>query len=89
MNLRDYLLNLNISQGDFAKILGVTTSYLNSVIRGKKKPGLNLVQKITEITSGKVNGLDLLNGEGVHKGETKKCKVMSSVLRKKLKEINK
>jgi hypothetical protein len=47
------------------------------------------VQKITEITSGKVNGMDLLNGEGVHKGETKKCKVMSSVLRKKLKEINK
>lgn len=87
MNLRDYLLDLNISQGEFAKILGISTGYLNSVIRGKKKPSIELAKSITELTIGKVDGMALFNGDGAYKGETKKCNPIPPKLRKRLREV--
>lgn len=87
MNLRDYLLDLNISQVEFAKILGVTAPYLNGVIRGKKKPSVELAQAITELTCGKINGMDFINGKGAHIGELRKPNPIPRKLRKKLREV--
>lgn len=38
----------NLKQGDFAKRIGITQSYLSSIENGKKTPTVGLLQKIAD-----------------------------------------
>ena len=38
--------NYTMTQKELAKKLGITRSYLNSILRGKRRPGIKLAKKI-------------------------------------------
>lgn len=72
MKLRDYLLNLNMTQGEFATMLGINTEYLNCIIRGKKKPGKHLALVISNMTNGQVDAEGLITGAGAYTGSSRR-----------------
>ena len=53
-NLRTYLSAQSLSQTDFAKLLGISKSYLSEIASGSKVPGLALALKIQAQTQGVV-----------------------------------
>jgi len=48
---------LVIKQDDLAKVLGISRSYLNGVLRKKRKPSLKLAEKISKLRNIKVTDL--------------------------------
>lgn len=40
--------NRNHTQGEFCKVIGITQSYLSLIEGGKKKPSLEVLQKVSE-----------------------------------------
>lgn len=46
-----YLIDHNITQGDFAKTLGISTSYFSELLNGRKSISLNNLFSIAEETA--------------------------------------
>lgn len=52
--MKDYLFRKNISVKQLAGDLDISTSYLYQLIRGERKPSIELAQKIEDYTKGEV-----------------------------------
>lgn len=59
--MKDYLFRKNLSVKQMAGDLNISTSYLYQLIRGERKPSIELAQRIEKITSGEVT-LEMLLG---------------------------
>lgn len=46
--LQHYLIDHDLTQGDFAKTLGISTSYLSELLNGRKSISLNILFSIAE-----------------------------------------
>ncbi|MCB1082011.1 MAG: helix-turn-helix transcriptional regulator [Chlamydiia bacterium] len=62
--MKDYLFRKNLSVKQLAGDLNISTSYLYQLIRGERKPSIELAQRIEEITKGEVTLEMLLGIEG-------------------------
>lgn len=62
--MKDYLFRKNLSVKQMAGDLKISTSYLYQLIRGERKPSMELAQRIEEITRGEVTLEMLLGIEG-------------------------
>lgn len=49
--LQHYLIDHDLTQGDFAKTLGISTSYLSELLDGRKGIPLNILFSIAEETA--------------------------------------
>lgn len=49
--LQHYLIDHDLTQGDFAKMLGISTSYLSELLNGRKGIPLNILFSIAEETA--------------------------------------
>lgn len=49
--IQHYLIDHDLTQGDFAKTLGISTSYLNELMNGRKGIPLNILFSIAEETA--------------------------------------
>jgi len=58
MHLKDYLSDQNMTQAEFAELLGVTHQAVNQWLRGRRFPRRELVVKIEKITGGNVKPSD-------------------------------
>jgi transcriptional regulator with XRE-family HTH domain len=63
MNLRTYLKLSGLSEMAFAQQIGVASTTINRLVRGKTKPSFGLVQRIFEATNGAVTPNDLFDVE--------------------------
>ena len=54
VDMKDYLFRKNLSVKQLASDLEISPSYLYQLIRGERKPSLDLAQKIEIITGGDV-----------------------------------
>jgi plasmid maintenance system antidote protein VapI len=59
MKLKKYLEIYEITQGQAAKELNITRTYLNAIVNNKEEPGRNLVEKIVKWTDNEVRSDDL------------------------------
>ncbi len=51
---------MGLKQKVVAENLGISTSYLSEILTGKKKPTIELAQRIEEYTNNEVRRLDVL-----------------------------
>ncbi|WP_420420983.1 helix-turn-helix domain-containing protein [Simkania sp.] len=58
--MKEYLFKRNIPPKKFASDLRISVSYLYQLLRGERKPSLELAQKIEAYTEGEVTALQLL-----------------------------
>lgn len=49
--IQHYLIDHNLTQGDFAKTLGISTSYFSELLNGRKGIPLNILFSIAEETA--------------------------------------
>lgn len=49
--VKHYLIDHDLTQGDFAKTLGISTSYLSELLDGRKGIPLNILFSIAEETA--------------------------------------
>lgn len=59
MRLKDYLIQYNLSQEDFAKLAEISKSAVSNYINGRK-PKLEIALRIVKVTKKKVGLKDLL-----------------------------
>jgi transcriptional regulator with XRE-family HTH domain len=59
--VKDYLFRKNLTVKKFAADLEISTSYLYQLLRGERKPSLQLAHKIEKYTSGEISVKDLLS----------------------------
>lgn len=55
--LQHYLIDHDLTQGDFAKTLGISTSYLSELLDGRKGIPLNILFSIAEETAIDIHDL--------------------------------
>ena len=55
--IQHYLIDHDLTQGDFAKTLGISTSYLSELLNGRKGIPLNILLSIAEETAIDVHDL--------------------------------
>lgn len=55
--IQHYLIDHDLTQGDFAKTLGISTSYLSELLNGRKGIPLNILFSIAEETAIDVHEL--------------------------------
>lgn len=55
--LQHYLIDHDLTQGDFAKTLGISTSYLSELLDGRKGISLNILFSIAEETAMDIHEL--------------------------------
>lgn len=55
--LQHYLIDHDLTQGDFAKTLGISTSYLSELLDGRKGIPLNILFSIAEETAMDIHEL--------------------------------
>ena len=67
--MKDYLFRNNLSVKQLAADLEISPSYLYQLIRGERKPSLELAQKIEAITDGEVTVGRLLGFSKEGKGD--------------------
>lgn len=48
--IQHYLIDHDLTQGDFAKTLGISTSYLSDLLNGRKSISLSILFSIAEET---------------------------------------
>ena len=60
MELKIYLLCHKTSITQFAKMVGISRSYLNQIILGKKFPSQKLAKRIEEASEGHVTVKDVM-----------------------------
>lgn len=58
--MRDYLFKNALSVKQFAGDLSISNSYLYQLIRGERRPSLELAQKIERLTQGEITVAKLL-----------------------------
>jgi transcriptional regulator with XRE-family HTH domain len=68
MRLDDYLVRKGISTADFARAIGVTYHAVYYWRRGETVPGTKQMQKILELTEGKVRPNDFFTMPGKKNG---------------------
>ena len=54
MHLREYIFRADMTHGQFAKLIGVSNTYLSLVMNAKKRMHPNKALKIEEVTKGMV-----------------------------------
>lgn len=64
--MKDYLFKKNLTVKKFAADLDISTSYLYQLLRGERRPSLELAHKIEKYTKGEVTVKKLLE-EALHK----------------------
>ena len=55
--IQHYLIDHDLTQGDFAKTLGISTSYLSELLNGRKGISLNILFSIAEETAMDIHEL--------------------------------
>ena len=55
--IQHYLIDHDLTQGDFAKTLGISTSYFSELLNGRKGIPLNILFSIAEETAIGVHDL--------------------------------
>lgn len=55
--VQHYLIDHDLTQGDFAKTLGISTSYLSELLNGRKGIPLNILFSIAEATAMDIHEL--------------------------------
>lgn len=65
MTLAQYLEDRKCAQVEFAREAGLSTSYVNEIVRGVKTPSLAVAVKIARITNGSVSIDSLLPVEKI------------------------
>lgn len=55
--IQHYLIDHDLTQGDFAKTLGISTSYLSELLNGRKGIPLNILFSIAEETAMDIHEL--------------------------------
>jgi transcriptional regulator with XRE-family HTH domain len=60
MDLKDYQTKNKLSQAQLAKKLGVSPACISLFLSGKRRAGLDLIDKAYEATGGAVTANDLL-----------------------------
>ncbi|MGE0197768.1 MAG: helix-turn-helix domain-containing protein [Simkaniaceae bacterium] len=68
--MKDYLFRKNLSVKQVAGDLSISTSYLYQLIRGERKPSLDLAQKIEALTAGEVTVAMLMGLEKKEESRT-------------------
>lgn len=68
--MKEYLFKRNIPPKKFASDLSISVSYLYQLLRGERKPSLELAQKIEAYTDGEITALQLLGIEQEMEGHT-------------------
>ena len=63
MNLRTYLKLYGLSEMAFAQQIGVASTTINRLVRGKTKPSFVLVQRIFKATDSTITPNDLFDVE--------------------------
>jgi len=63
MDLHTYLKKKKLSQGDFAKKVGVTAGCISHLVRGIRRPRADLAVRIQAATGGRVRASDLMLGD--------------------------
>ena len=58
MHLKEYLSKKKITQVDFGKLVGISKSHVNKLVKEKKIPSLKLTKKINRVTGGLVGPED-------------------------------
>lgn len=53
--VKEYLFKKDITIKEFANLIGISTSYLYQLLRGERKPSLELAHKIEEVTEGEIS----------------------------------
>lgn len=62
MQLIDYLKENDLSQAEFARLVGESLQNVNRYVRGKRKPSdENVMQRIYNVTGGAVTANDFYN----------------------------
>jgi transcriptional regulator with XRE-family HTH domain len=61
MNLARYLSSKEISDEDFAPLIGVDRATVNRLRRGRHRPSWETIEKIQAATKGAVTANDFLN----------------------------
>jgi DNA-binding transcriptional regulator YdaS (Cro superfamily) len=54
MQLSEWLERANLSQKNFARVLGVSPACVSRLIRGGLRPSMNIITKIEDATNGDV-----------------------------------
>ena len=52
VKLNQYLIDVGATQEQFAESIGISPGYLNLILHGKRKPGINALMKLAEVTGG-------------------------------------
>lgn len=60
MQLTAYLKNKNIRQADFAEQIGRSAAYVSMICRGQIWPSRDVVNRIFDVTGGKVTANDFM-----------------------------
>lgn len=55
--VQHYLIDHDLTQGDFAKTLGISTSYFSELLNGRKSIPLNILFSIAEETAMDIHEL--------------------------------
>lgn len=55
--IQHYLIDHDLTQGDFAKTLGISTSYFNELLNGRRSIQLNILFSIAEETAMDIHEL--------------------------------
>ena len=63
--LKKWLKNNKASTREFAKEIGVSVSYVNFIIAGKRRPSINVVNNIIRATNGELKLTDFLSKENL------------------------
>ena len=61
MTLADFLTEASLNASDFATQLGCETSTVTRILRGERKPSLELALRIERVSEGKVKPNDFMN----------------------------
>ena len=64
--MKDYLFRKNLTVKQFAADLDISPSYLYQLLRGERKPSLQLAHKIEKYTKGEITVKKLLD-QALHK----------------------
>jgi transcriptional regulator with XRE-family HTH domain len=63
MKLQEYFRLNNLSQKDFAVLVGVSEVHISQILRGIKNPSIQLIRRIETVTKGTVTVTDLFHPE--------------------------
>ena len=63
MKLQEYFRLNNLSQKDFAVLVGVSEVHISQILRGIKNPSIQLIRRIETVTKGTVTVTDLFHHE--------------------------